>query len=245
MTRSLACVEVGGSSTQTVVFASDTTVVLDGAHQPPGARLALAVPGLLDGHRVVSASNLGWTDVDPVVAMGLRGPAEVVCNDAEAAAVGEAALRGLGSGDILVYVGLGTGIGGAVVDGADVVASNLFGHAGGFGDAPCPCGRWGCLETVAAGWAVPAALGLPELNGIAAALARAITASPDASDAGLIVVAGGIARRYPAIVDLVGAALPARDVVPSAATAIAKSAAPWGLRRLVERDEAVTERGTQ
>ena len=94
VTRLLACVEVGGSSSQTVVFGDDTVVLLDGTHQPAGARLALAVPGLLDGHRVVGASNLGWIDVDPVEELGLRGPAEVVCNDAEAAALGEAELRG-------------------------------------------------------------------------------------------------------------------------------------------------------
>ena len=112
----LACVEVGGSGNQTVLFDEDATpVIFDRAHQPFGARLALAVPGIIEGDRVLAASNLNWHDVDPVSALGLAGPAAAVCNDAEAAALGEAELRGMGSGGSLVFVGLGTGVGGAIV----------------------------------------------------------------------------------------------------------------------------------
>jgi predicted NBD/HSP70 family sugar kinase len=243
MSRPLvACVEVGGSSTQTVVFDRDTVVLLDGAHQPPGSHLALAVPGLLDGHRVVNASNLGWLDVDPVEILGLTGPAIVVRNDAEAAALGEVELRGH-DGD-LAYVGMGTGIGGAVMGTDGAVVSNLFGHDHGFGELECRCGRRGCLETVAAGWAVPAELTEADLPAIANAVAHAVDREPAAHRAGLVVVSGGMARRYPALVGLVANALPGRDVEPSAAPRGAKSAAPWGLRRLVERTQAaVTERG--
>jgi predicted NBD/HSP70 family sugar kinase len=258
VTSVLACVEVGGSGQQTVLFSDDhTMVVMDGAHQPPAARLALAVPGLIDGTRVVTASNLGWLDVDPVAALGLRGPAEVVCNDAEAAAIGEAALlNGDESGDesgddasdeqagSLVFVGLGTGVGGAVVHRGAIVASNLFGHGGGFGDAECPCGRRGCLETVAAGWALPDDLDRPTLVGVAAAVARAIETEPIAAGTALVVVAGGIARRHPEVVGMIADALPGRTVRGSAAPAGVKSAAPWGLRYLVGRREAaVTEGG--
>ncbi len=242
----LACVEVGGSSSQTVVFGGDTTVLVDGAHQPAGARLALAVPGLLDGHRVVTASNLGWDDVDPVEVLGLRGPAEVVCNDAEAAALGESALRAASYGGGLAYVGLGTGIGGAVVTADGTVASNLFGHGLPFGDRLCRCGRRGCLETIAGGWALPEKLGPAELTTVAEVLAQAVDREPVADDARLVVVAGGIARSYPALVGLIGESLPDRVVEASAAPATAKSAAPWGLRRLVEgREAAVTEGGRQ
>src|SRR5205807_4795474 len=94
----LACIEVGGSSSQTIVFGLDATLYLDGVHQPRGARVALAVPGLIDGRRVAWASNLGWVDVDPLEALGLQGPAGAVCNDAEAAALGEAELRGMDGG---------------------------------------------------------------------------------------------------------------------------------------------------
>jgi len=233
----LACVEVGGSSTQTVLFDGDGTPrFLDGAHQPNGARLALAVPGLLDGHRVISASNLGWSDVDPVAALGLAGPAAAVRNDAEAAALGEAALRGFGADDVLAFVGLGTGIGGAVVAGGDRVAeSNLFGHEGSFGDAACRCGRRGCLETVAGGWSLPPALDGEDLRTIAHAVGRAVASEPAAVGARVVVVGGGMAQRHPHLVELIAAALPNRRVEPSAAPAAAKSAAAWGLRRLAAR----------
>jgi len=240
----LACIEVGGSGVQTVVFGVDgTAVFLDGPHQPPGACVALAVPGLIDGHRVASASNLGWIDVNPVAELGLRGAAVVVCNDAEAAALGEAELRGLGPDTVLAFVGLGTGVGGAVVAGSEVLDENLFGHGGAFGDRLCRCGRTGCLETVAAGWALPDALGDEQLRGVAAAVAVAVAAEPAADPAAVIVVGGGIVRRHPNLVAFVQDALPTRAVEASAAPPAAKSAAAWGLRRLSYGFDAVLEGG--
>ncbi|MFA5786825.1 MAG: ROK family protein [Actinomycetota bacterium] len=238
----LACVEVGGGSTQTVVFDSlGRHRVLEGACQPDGASLALAVPGIVSTNRVVAASNLGWLDVDPLVALHLPGPARVLCNDAEAAALGEAALRereGLAS---LVYVGIGTGVGGAVVADGHVVAANLFGHTGGFGSVPCPCGQAGCLETVAAGWALPKPIDPDRLATAAEAIARAVSKEPIA-DPCLVVVGGGVARRYPELIGRVQAHLPGRIVEPSRAPSEAKSAAAWGLRHLVypERRPPVT-----
>src|SRR5262245_35333239 len=128
-TRALACVEIGGGSMQTVLFTgADQPRLLDGAHQPAGALLALAVPGLIADGIVVHASNLDWRNVDPVRALCLPGPAEVVLNDAEAAALGEGALRGTDGLGALVYICIGTGIGGAVIRDGAVVRSNLFGH---------------------------------------------------------------------------------------------------------------------
>ena len=225
--RTLACVEVGGSGCQTVVFEGDTVSFHDGARRPDGAELAIAVPGLIEDGRVVAASNLGWFDVDPAAELSLDGRASFVLNDAAAAALGEAALRE-GVPD-LVFVGLGTGVGGAVVAGGTVVAENLFGHATGFSDRPCPCGRIGCLETVVSGWALPAALDATALHAAATLLARAIEAEP-AAVPGLVVVAGGIADAHPALISALAAALPDRTVEPSAAPAGAKSASVWGLR---------------
>jgi len=227
-----AAVEVGGSTTQTVVFDGDGAwLVVPGAHQPPGAVLAIAVPGLIAGGRVLAASNLGWFDRDPVEALGLPGPATAVLNDAAAAALGEAAVRGAGALADLVYIGLGTGVGGAVVLDGAVTADNLFGHAGGFGERTCACGSTGCLETVAAGWALPPALDRDDLARVAAAVARAIDAEPAAA-AGVVVVGGGVAARYPQLVAFVGAALTDRVVEPSAVHAPLKSAAAFGLRHV-------------
>jgi predicted NBD/HSP70 family sugar kinase len=222
-------VEVGGSSTQTVVFSPGGRLILDGAHQPDDAALALAVPGIIDGTRVVAASNLGWFDVDPVAELGLDGPAVLVCNDAEAAALGEAALR---TESDLVYVGLGTGVGGAIVRDLRIVASNRFGHAPAGGTRRCRCGQVGCVETIAGGWALPPRPTENDIGAAALAIARAVRTDPLATP-DTVVLAGGIVRRHPAVVELVSTALPERLVVRSAAHPDAKSAAAWGLQALV------------
>lgn len=226
------CVEVGGGSIQTVLFPRDgTPVFLSGAVPRARAPLLIAVPGLIEDRRVVAASNLGWLDVDPVERLGLIGPARVVCNDGEAAALGESVLRG---GEDLAFVGLGTGVGGAIVRGGRVVASNLFGHLGGFGDRVCRCRNVGCLETVAAGWALPATLSSPDLEAIAGAIVMA-TGGPDVP--ALTVVAGGIAARYPSLIHAMARRAPHRRFQPSRAPAEAKSAAAWGLLALAGLEE--------
>ena len=221
----ITCIEVGASSVETVLFESVTVVCQQpGVVAPQGQPLLIAVPGLVADNRVVSAANLGWYDVDPAHQLGLLEPAALVCNDAEAAALGESALRP--GQPNLVFIGLGTGVGGAVViDG--VARANLFAHGGAFGDRDCGCGRIGCLETVAGGWALPTRLSEKHLLDLAAALATAVDNEPAATPS-LVVLAGGLTAAYPALIALLGAALPARHVVPTAAPAT-KSAAAWGL----------------
>ncbi len=224
-----ACVEVGASSVQTVLLGPGPHVeVFAGAQRPPaGTPLLIAVPGLIQGTRVVAASNVGWYDVDPAEALGLPAPADFVCNDAEAAAVGESAL--LPGAPDLVFVGLGTGVGGAVVrDGS--VRANLFAHLGGYSDRVCTCTRTGCLETVAGGWALAPRLSDADLPAIARALGDAVEREPLATPR-LVVLAGGMSRAHPALLPLLQAALPGRTVAPSSALH-AKSAAAWGLRHL-------------
>lgn len=239
----LACVEVGGSGCETVVFDGSTVVTHARAVQPVGARLALAVPGLIEDGRVVSASNLDWYDVDPAVELGLAGPATVVCNDAEAAALGEAVLRANGSLPDLVYLGLGTGLGGAVVTAGAVAASNLFAHGTDVSSLACRCGRVGCLETVVGGWALPPVLVPADLDTIAEALARALESEPRASPA-LVVVGGGIARAHPGLVTRLGRLLTGRQVEGTGATQTVKSASAWGLRHLVVSPLATRAGGT-
>ena len=223
--RPLACVEVGGGGVETVVLGGPQPVVVAGAQHPAGVPLLMAVPGLIEGLRVLAASNLGWLDVDPAEQLGLTGPADLVLNDAEAAALGESALR---DGADLTYIGIGTGVGGAVVTDGVVLGANLLGHGGSFSADPCPCTRIGCLETVAAGWALPDPLPAERLPAVAAAVATAVRDEPLAT-APLLVVAGGLPRRHPALVEAIRAALPDRVVEPSAAPAGVKSAAAWGL----------------
>jgi predicted NBD/HSP70 family sugar kinase len=221
----ITCIEAGGSGAQTIVFAGeDAPIISPGAHAPAGCTLLLAVPGLIvDG--LVTASNLGWLAADPAAELGCDEEALLVMNDAEAAALGESVLR---SGVDLVFLGLGTGVGGAVVLDGAVAGANLFGHAKGFSDRTCSCGATVCLETVAAGWALPEPLPPDLVPDVAAALARAVEAEPLAR-ADLVVVAGGLARRHPRLVAELARCLPERKVEASRAPIAAKSAAAWGL----------------
>lgn len=237
----VACVEVGGGSCQTVVFGPTGQVTyFDGARSPAGLPLLVATPGLIADGQVQYASNLGWSNVDPAVALGLTEPVALLANDAEAAALGETVMRGADAADGLVFVSLGTGVGGAVVRAGRVVGANLFGHTGGFGTRVCPCGQVGCLETVASGWALPPALGGKQLRAVGSAVAAAIELEPLARS-GLVVIGGGIARRYPLVVSAVADALPGRNVAGSIAPAAAKSMAAWGLRHLFRTAAALEQ----
>lgn len=231
---SAVCVEVGASGCETAHLQADGTLRHElGVGTVDGRALLMAVPGLIADNRVAAASNLAWFDVDPAHQLGLTGPARLVRNDAEAAALGEHALRG--AGPDLLFVGLGTGVGGALVRDGQVVG-NLLGHRGGFGARECRCGLVGCLETVAAGWALPNPLTAADMATVADALAAAIRLESTA-EIELVVIGGGIAARYPQIVGLLATALPDRRVEPTAAPATVKSASAWGLlhefRRLV------------
>lgn len=199
-------------------------MVRPGTEVANGSTLLLAVPGVIVGGKV-TASNLGWIDADAAAELGCAGPAALVMNDAEAAALGESVLRG---GRDLVFLGVGTGVGGAVVIDGRVVEANLFGHAKGFSDQLCSCGAVGCLETVAAGWALPDPLPAAALADLGAALARAVQGETVATPE-LVVLGGGLIRRHPAVVAAVAHALPHRTVEPSCAPSEAKSAAAWGL----------------
>lgn len=224
------CVEIGASGVETVVLGPGPAHRVESAllEPPAGTPLLVAVPGFVANGRVLAASNLNWYDVDPAEQLGLRTRATLVCNDAEAAARGESALRD-GNPD-LVFMGIGTGVGGAVVTGDDVKA-NLFAHQPGFGNRTCSCAQTGCLETVAGGWALPTSLADEDLAGVAAALARAVEAEPLAAPR-LVVLAGGVTRAYPALVTHLQRALPERVVEASLAPGT-KSAAAWGLLHLL------------
>src|SRR5690606_14216782 len=109
--------------------------------------------GLLGG-----AVNIGWGDNFPLrdlVEEALGVPA-VIENDANVAALGEM-WKGAGSGaKNLICVTLGTGVGGGVIVGGDIIhgANGAAGEIGHITSVPqggymCNCGKSGCLETVA------------------------------------------------------------------------------------------------
>ena len=128
------------------------------------AAAGVAVPGPVDPRsgEVAFTPNLpGWRDFQ--LGEALRaGTARAVRfgNDGNCAALGEARFGvGAGARD-LVYLALGTGVGGGVISGGRLV-EGVGGLAGELGhvvvalDGPrCTCGSVGCLETFAAGWAI-------------------------------------------------------------------------------------------
>lgn len=143
---------------------------LDSPAEPVQA-VGVGLPGIVDeGGRVRRAPNLPVLDGCRVAdELEQRSGRKVFAeNDANAAALAEAWI-GAGQGSRhLLFVTLGTGVGGAVI-----LAGRLFtgrsGYAGEIGHLqvepdgqPCGCGSWGCLETVAGngGWARRAEAGL-------------------------------------------------------------------------------------
>jgi glucokinase len=134
----------------------------EGAGSQP-AGVGVGVAGQIEaGTGVVRfAPNLDWHDVpfeaDLSAALGLP---VVVTNDVRAAAWGEW-LHGAGQGcDDLVCLFVGTGIGGGVVSGGQMLSgcSNTAGELGHItvvlDGPPCHCGNRGCLEALASGWAI-------------------------------------------------------------------------------------------
>ncbi|MGH9296995.1 MAG: ROK family protein, partial [Acidimicrobiales bacterium] len=131
-----------------------------GGASPP---VGVGVPGLVDSKGVLlfAPNLLGANRTD--VAAGLEArlsehsPSVQVDNDATCAAAGESAFgAGAGRSDVL-FVTLGTGIGGGVVAGGRLLrgAGNLAGEIGHFvvdpQGPPCGCGRRGCWERYASG----------------------------------------------------------------------------------------------
>lgn len=129
-------------------------------HTPVG----IASPGPLDPRAgtILFTPNLpGWRDVRLVEQIESRtGRRVALQNDGNCGALGEADFGSAKGVDDLVYLALGTGIGGGVisngmlVDGARGLGAEV-GHVVIAMDGPrCTCGSVGCLEAFAAGWAI-------------------------------------------------------------------------------------------
>ncbi|MFB3881196.1 MAG: ROK family protein [Armatimonadota bacterium] len=111
---------------------------------------------------VITCHHLaGWEGV-PLreIVSGRMGLPAAMDNDANAAALGEAVFgAGRGCSD-LIYITVSTGIGAGLVVGGKVHrgANSMAGELGHTHLVPygpkCTCGRLGCLESVAAGWAI-------------------------------------------------------------------------------------------
>ncbi len=129
----------------------------------PVAGVGIGVAGQIDpsSGMVRFAPNLGWHNFSLRPEIEAASGARVtVTNDVRAALYGEW-LFGAGIGvDDLICVFVGTGIGGGIVCGGRVLAgcTNTAGEVGHMTialDGPvCNCGKKGCLEALAGGWAI-------------------------------------------------------------------------------------------
>ena len=126
--------------------------------------IGVVAPGPLDPRAGVvhfSPNLAGWDDVplrDRVEAA--TGRAAILGNDANAAALGEYYFGAAKDVENMIYIGLGTGLGGGVIaegkliDGTHGMGGEL-GHAIISINGPrCTCGSQGCLEAFCSGWAI-------------------------------------------------------------------------------------------
>ena len=117
--------------------------------------LGIGVPGPVDAQGAVNMCvNLGWgrKDIDAELSV-LTGLKVKAGNDANVAALGEC-WKGGGAGcDNMVFATLGTGVGGGIVLGGDVI-HGVHGAGGEIGHITinpeetdrCGCGKQGCVE---------------------------------------------------------------------------------------------------
>lgn len=184
--------------------------------------VGLGFPGLVDHHRGVARSSVmldGWHEVELAAQITARVAAPcAIDNDVNVAALHELALRGSSA---LLFVAVGTGIGGALVldgklwRGAHGLAGEI-GHVAIARDGrPCNCGRRGCVNRYASGTAIDQPDWQPDrqpggqpdggLADATAALGSAIGSALNLLDVPLVVLGGGVAERGPSYLEAVAA----------------------------------------
>lgn len=212
-----------------------------GAAGPPVLAVGLSLPGPVDTARGSSRDSpvmTGWDGVPlaPFLAdlPGVAGAPLVIGNDADVLAAAEQLARPDLAEALVVKASTGLGLG-LVVGGRRV--PGVLGAAGEIGHVPvpeaagrrCRCGRDGCLEAVAGGWALVAeredvahvrdlvALALAGEERARDALARSarllgevLATAVTLLNPAAVVLGGDMAAAYDLYADGVGAALAAR-----------------------------------
>lgn len=156
----------GDEGVEAVVARIARMVDTAASDQQLGPEIAVGVvaPGPLDTARgiVRYAPNLrGWNEV-PLRAMleELTGRRIILGNDANAQALGEHYFGAARNVDNMVYVALGTGLGGGVIakgkliDGVAGMGGELGHMTVNFQGPRCTCGSLGCIEAYCSGWAI-------------------------------------------------------------------------------------------
>src|SRR4029079_12380491 len=131
---------------------------LRGADRSPLLGIGIGAPGVIDTSTgtVRWSVNLNWADL-PLGRLleGRYGVPVVVANDSHAAALAELTFFRRPRPNNLIVIRVGRGVGaGIILNGqlfqGDGYGAGEFGHVSMSGaDAPCRCGKTGCLETMA------------------------------------------------------------------------------------------------
>jgi glucokinase len=182
-TRQVVGIDIGGTKLLAVRLDADGEVAAEAVQDSPqdgqavlhtvvataqalcgsagSGALGLGIPGLVDQTGTVRFApnllGLVGTMLTDALRAALPGWTVWVGNDATAACWGEHA-RGAGQGaDEVLMITLGTGIGGGIISGGQLVEGDHrfageFGHMIVDPDGPlCPCGQQGCWERFASG----------------------------------------------------------------------------------------------
>lgn len=117
----------------------------------------IGTPGQVNAQTgyVVFACNLGMSNAPlGIVVSEKLGIKTFLCNDADAAAFGEAEAGAAKNCKSSVTITLGTGVGCGVVLGTTIIPGEGGHHIIRYGGEPCNCGRVGCFESYASATAL-------------------------------------------------------------------------------------------
>ncbi len=174
-------IDIGGTRLRVAVVAADGTILERTARPTPAAEadallaslrelveeyphlpVGVGMAGLVDPRGTVRyGPNIGVRDLPLAreLADGRDAPV-VVANDASVAALAEQRVGVATGNDDVVLMTLGTGVGGGIVVGGQVVlgSGGFAGELGHMvvheGGRKCPCGNRGCIEAYASGTAL-------------------------------------------------------------------------------------------
>lgn len=125
--------------------------------------IGMGVPGMIDSENgiVIESNNLRWADfpiakeVERLIGLPVK-----IANDANAATLGECKFALNGKYKNIVFLTLGTGVGGGIVINGELYEGNKgagaeLGHSViVMNGEPCTCGRRGCIEAYASATAL-------------------------------------------------------------------------------------------
>jgi N-acetylglucosamine repressor len=155
--------------------------LLDGRNARALLGCGVGVPGLMntEGDTVIYANLPGWENVPlKELLSGQLGVPVTVTDRGKAAALGAFWIRGRERQEDLIYIYMGTGVGGGIILQGDLRlginhTAGELGHTTVVPDGPlCKCGNRGCLETFVSGPAIEMRARAKIKAGLATSLAR-------------------------------------------------------------------------